>query len=140
MSTEQTADQSLADPSLIALSGSRPLFPEEIRARVAAGARLVRFEYCISLIVFTIRRQSRIYLTKSWQERYLRGLAYSLIAIMLGPWGVPWGVIYTPWSVWVNASGGVDETDEVLSLLERDGVRQHDRGSMLPVGGNAGTA
>jgi hypothetical protein len=117
MSTEQTSDQSPSSQELMVLGGSRPLFPEEIRTRVAAGARLVRFEFCFSLILFTIRRQSPIYLTESWQGRYLRGLGYSLLAIMLGPWGVPWGLIYTPWAVWVNLTGGVDETDALLAQL-----------------------
>ena len=117
MSTEQTADQSPFGQELTALGGSRALFPEEIRTRVAAGARLVRFEFCFSLILFTIRRQSPIFFTESWQGRYLRGLGYSLLAITLGPWGVPWGLIYTPWAVWVNLTGGVDETDALLAKL-----------------------
>ena len=70
----------------MSLGGRRPLFPEEIRTRVAAGARLVRFEYCISLLLVTFRRQSKLYLTESWQERYLRGLGYSILALLLGPW------------------------------------------------------
>jgi hypothetical protein len=117
---------------LIALGGSRPLFPDEVRVRVAAGARLVRFEYCFSLIVFTIRRQSPIYLSESWQGRYLRGLGYSLLAFVLGPWGVPWGLIYTPWAMWVNLTGGVDETDAMLSQLNDRALPPSDSGKPLP--------
>ena len=32
----------------------------------------------------TVRRQSAVYLTESWQKRYLRGLGYSLRAVLLG--------------------------------------------------------
>lgn len=117
MSREQTTRHSESGQEWIRLGGSRPLLPEQIRARVAAGARLVRFEFCVSLLLFTIRRQSPIYLTESWQGRYLRGLAYSLVAIALGLWGVPWGLIYTPWAVWVNLTGGVDETDAFFEQL-----------------------
>ena len=117
MSIKQTTGHSGSGQEWIRLGGSRPLLPEQIRTRVAAGARLVRFEFCVSLLLFTIRRQSPIYLTDSWQGRYLRGLAYSLVAIALGPWGVPWGLIYTPWAVWVNLTGGVDETDTLLEQL-----------------------
>ena len=117
MSSEQTTRHSESGQEWIRLGGSRPRLPEEIRTQVAAGARLVRFEFCISLLLFTIRRQSPVYLTESWQGRYLRGLGYSLLAIALGPWGVPWGLIYTPWAVWVNLTGGVDETDAVLEYL-----------------------
>jgi hypothetical protein len=114
----QTPDQTPPDSALVPLGGSRPLFPEEIRTRVAAGARLVRFEVCISALVFTVRRQSRVYLTESWQQRYLRGLWFGLGSLLLGPWGVPWGLVYTPWAVWVNLTGGVDETDAVLAWLD----------------------
>lgn len=114
----QTTDQSPPVSDLIALGGSRPLFPDEVRTRLASGARLVRFEFCISLLFVTLRRQSPVYLTESWQERYLRGLGYSVLALLLGPWGVPWGLIWTPWAVWTNLTGGVDETDAVVEWLD----------------------
>jgi hypothetical protein len=103
---------------LLTLRGYRPLFAEELRTRVAAGARCVRFEYCFSLLFVTVRRQSAVYLTDSWQQRYVRGLGYSLFALLLGPWGVPWGVLWTPWAVWVNTTGGADCTEAVLAALE----------------------
>src|SRR6476620_5437832 len=101
----QTVDQIPFPSQLVRLAGARPLFPEEIRARVAAGARLVRFEFCASLLFFTLRRQSPVYLTQSWQERYLRGVGVSLLALILGPWAVPWGLIFTPLAIWVNLTG-----------------------------------
>jgi hypothetical protein len=114
----QTADQNFTRSTLVPLAGTRPLFPEEVRTRVAAGARLVRFECCFSFLFFTIRRQSPIYLTESWQERYLRGLWYSVLALLLGVWAVPWGLIWAPRAVWVNLTGGVDETAAVLAWLD----------------------
>ncbi|WP_439630918.1 hypothetical protein [Gemmata sp.] len=103
---------------LVPLAGPRPLFPEEIRARVADGARLVRFETVVSAVLFTVRWQSGVYLTHSWQERYLTGVWYSAASLLLGPWGVPWGLIYTPLALWVNLTGGIDATDEVLAWLD----------------------
>jgi hypothetical protein len=105
------------DSKLIVLAGSPPLLPEELRSRVEEGARLVRFEFCISFLFVTLRRQSPLYLTDSWQDRYLRGLVYSSLAILLGPWGVPWGLIWTPWAIWVNLSGGIDETEEMMEVF-----------------------
>lgn len=105
-------------PELLTLRGFRPLFAEELRTRVAAGARCVRFEYCLSFLFFTIRRQSAVYLTHSWQQRYVRGLGYSFLALLLGPWGMPWGVLWTPLAVWVNTTGGADCTDAVLAELD----------------------
>ena len=106
--------------------GGRPLSADEVRARVAAGARLVRFELCVSALVFTLRRQSAVYLTDSRRQRTLRGLRYSLASLLLGPWGVPWGLVWTPWAVWVNLTGGVDETDTILAWLDhRDNPPSH---------------
>jgi len=137
--TEQTTDQSPDDSTLISVAGSRPLFQEELRARVTSGARLVRFESCFSPIVFTLRRQSPLYLTNSWQERYVRGLGYSLLTILLGPWGVPWGLIYTPRSIWLNLTGGVDETDAVLVQLDVHSNQTSQVSTRPPATGNPGT-
>ena len=115
----QTRDLNPASaPELLHLRGSRPLFDEELRTRLATGARCVRFEFCVSLLFVTVRRQSPVYLTDSWQQRYMRGLGYSLLALVLGPWGAPWGLLLTPWAVWVNATGGADCTAEVLAWLD----------------------
>lgn len=115
----QTAVQNQTSSSeLLVLRGARPLFAEELRTRVAAGARCVRFEYCFSFLFVTVRRQSEVFLTDSWQQRYLRGLWYSLLALVLGPWGIPWGLVWTPWAIWVNTTGGADCTADVLAALE----------------------
>lgn len=103
---------------LIHLPGSRPRFPEEIRAAVVAGARLVRFEICLSFLFITIRRQSPLYLTESWQDRYLRGFCYSILALVFGLWGVPWGLFWTSRAIWVNLTGGGDETEQALVWFE----------------------
>lgn len=105
---------------LISLGGIRPLFPEELRERILAGARIVRFEFCLSFLFVTIRRQSPLFFTDSWQSRYLRGLGYSVLALLLGPWGVPWGLIWTPWAIWTNLTGGIDQTADVLAMIERE--------------------
>jgi hypothetical protein len=120
------ADAPPAGAPDIRAPGGRPLTADEVRARVAAGARLVRFELCVSALVFTLRRQSEVYLTDTRRQRTLRGLWYSLGSLLLGPWGVPWGLVWTPWAVWVNLSGGVDETDAVLAWLDtRDNPPSH---------------
>lgn len=100
------------------MRGFRPLFGEELRTRLGQGARCVRFEFCFSLVFVTVRRQSEVHLTNSWHQRYLRGLGYSVLTLLFGPWGVPWGLFWTPWAIWVNVSGGVDCTAAVLAALE----------------------
>lgn len=93
------------------------LVSEEVRSRLLQGARAVRFEYCISFLIATVRRRSAVYITESWQERYIRGMGYNVVTLLLGPWGVPWGLIGTARSIWTNLTGGIDTSAEVLDRL-----------------------
>jgi len=106
-----------ACPALIPLAGTAPIFADELLVRLRGGWRCVRFEYCISFGVITLRRQSAVYLTADWRDRYIRGVGYSLLALLLGAWGVPWGLVRTPWAVWTNLTGGTDVTDEVIRQI-----------------------
>lgn len=90
------------------------LTAEEVQSRLEQGWKAVRFEYCFSFLLATVRRQSRIYLTENWQERYIRGMGYSALTLLLGPWGVPWGLVWTARSLWTNLTGGVDAAAEAL--------------------------
>jgi len=44
-------------------------------------------------------------------------LGFTLLSLVLGWWGIPWGPIYTVQSLWVNAQGGRDVTREVAAAL-----------------------
>jgi hypothetical protein len=91
----------------------------DVEREVAAGARFVFFEYCISFVVLTLRRPSRIYFVEPGQGIRLRGMRYSLVSLLLGWWGAPWGLIYTPLTIMNNLAGGCDVTTEVLASLRR---------------------
>ena len=70
------------------------------------GGRWVVFEYCVSLVIMTVRRPSREYFLRNGERAWLRGLPYSLISLLFGWWGVPWGPILTPVTVYGNLTGG----------------------------------
>jgi hypothetical protein len=111
---EQTSDQSPESDQFL-ISAADRLHPAELARLRGNEARCVRYEYCVSVGVATLRRQSRVFYTDSWQARYLLGLPYSLLSLALGPWGVPWGVLLTLRAVWVNLSGGVNVTAQVVA-------------------------
>jgi hypothetical protein len=96
------------------------LTAEEVRSRLQQGWKAVRFEFCFSCLIATVRRQSPVYLTSNWQERYIRGMGYNLVALVLGPWGVPWGLLWTARAVWTNISGGIDASTELLGQLQHN--------------------
>src|SRR4051812_43654652 len=68
--------------------------------------RLVFYESCISLVFWTLRRSSRLYRLRPGEWGLGKGLPYTLVSALLGWWGVPWGLVYTPLTLWTNLSGG----------------------------------
>ena len=61
----------------------------------------------------------RIYL-RPGELGLVRGLPFSLLSMLVGWWGIPWGVVYTPLVLITNFSGGRDITKEVLAALRSD--------------------
>jgi hypothetical protein len=66
----------------------------------------------------TFHYKTATYLTDSARSRFLYGLSYNLMALVFGPWGVPWGPVLTARAIWANLCGGEDMTAQVLSRLE----------------------
>ena len=90
-----------------------------LRAKLEKGDRYVVFQFCISIIFITFKRRSRPYLIRPQDRRFTAGLPYTLVSLVCGWWGVPWGPIWTISTVVNNCRGGVDVTYEVLSGMVR---------------------
>jgi hypothetical protein len=95
-----------------------------IERELEAGGRFVVFEYCISLVIATARRSTDPYFLRAGELGVARGLPFSLLSLLVGWWGIPWGVIYTPLVLITNLSGGRDVTAEIMPLLESGAYRQ----------------
>jgi hypothetical protein len=85
-----------------------------LQQEINQGGKFVVYQFCISILVITFKRSSNIYFISHEQNAVLKGLPYTLLSLVLGWWGIPWGPIYTIQSVWVNFKGGKDVTQEVL--------------------------
>lgn len=68
--------------------------------------RIVRFEYCVSLVFVTIWRQSPPVRVPVNGWAWPRGLPFTLISLVCGWWGLPWGLLWTPVTIAVNLWGG----------------------------------
>lgn len=110
------------------IDGVENLTAEELRAELAAGGRFVFYEYCISFLVLTLRRPTRIRFLRAGDGGLLRGLPYVLLSLLLGWWGLPWGVIYTPLTIFTNLCGGQDVTEDVTAHLFGPGPAEGDTG------------
>lgn len=71
----------------------------------------IRFHYCISLFVFTWYRQSEPVPVRPGQSLFLAALPYNLITVLLGWWGLPWGIFLTLVAILKNLS--VHSTSDV---------------------------
>lgn len=87
----------------------------DINNEIQNGGKFVVYKYCISIIVMTFQRGSDIHFIKGGESAVGKGLGYTILTLLLGWWGIPWGPIYTIGSIFTNLSGGKDITQEVLA-------------------------
>src|SRR6516165_9431028 len=98
--------------------GIDQLTAEQVERKLQAGARFVFYEYCISLIFASLRGRTAVYLLRPDELGLLRGSPYTLLTLVLGWWGIPWGFIYTPLAIITNMGGGCDVTPAVRAWLQ----------------------
>lgn len=89
----------------------------ELQAELQQGGKFIVYQYCISLLVITFKRFSNVYFVSHDQNAVVKGLPFTLLSLVLGWWGIPWGPIYTIQGLWVNLNGGKDVTQEVLASM-----------------------
>ena len=100
------------------IQGTEGMGPDQIRFEIQRGAKFVLYYYCISLLVVTLRRPSPVYFLPAGQSRVAKGLPWTLLTVLLGWWGIPWGPIYSIQSLVVNFKGGKDVTAEISATLQ----------------------
>jgi hypothetical protein len=99
------------------IHGAEYLSPAELEAELAAGGRVVYYEFCISFLILTLRCPTGLYLLYPEEYGFSRGMPYTVLTFFLGWWGVPMGILYTPVVMLGNLLGGRDVTDEVRAAL-----------------------
>lgn len=98
----------------MAIRGTEGLSAEQIHTELSQGAKFVVFEYCISVIVITLRRSSEVHFVRPGQSTLADAMPYILLSLAFGWWGFPFGLIYTPWTIITNLQGGKDVTSQVF--------------------------
>jgi hypothetical protein len=89
--------------------------PSEVVFEVERGARFVYFDYVISVIIMSHRRNSPVFFLKPGESAVRKGLPYALLSLAFGWWGFPWGLTSTPGAIARTLRGGHDITAKVLS-------------------------
>lgn len=88
--------------------------PAQITLDLQAGGRFVIYQWCVSIIVMSFKRNSSIYFIRAGESAVTKGFPYCLISFVLGWWGIPWGPIWSIATIVTNLRGGRDVTAEVV--------------------------
>ncbi|MES2888516.1 MAG: hypothetical protein V4739_10950 [Pseudomonadota bacterium] len=97
--------------------------PTQLRSELQQGAKFVVYQYCISIVVMSFKRSSRVYFIPAQGTRRSRSVAgYCALSLVLGWWGFPWGPIWTFSTLVGNLNGGVDVTAEMSAALSLHGA------------------
>jgi hypothetical protein len=89
-----------------------------LEASRTAQPRLVVYQYCISVVILSFRRTSGVKVIAPGQNAVLPGLPYTLISLIFGWWGIPWGPWWTIRTIVVNLHGGIDLTESIRSTVD----------------------
>ena len=99
------------------IRGVEGMKPGELEFEIQRGGKFVLFQYCISIIVLTFRRPSDVYFLHQGESAVTKGLPFTLLSLVAGWWGIPWGPIYTIQSIYNNSCGGKDVTQAIVNSL-----------------------
>jgi hypothetical protein len=83
------------------------------------GGRYIIYKYCISLLFVTLRQKSPVFFIPFGENRISKVIIYTMVSLIFGWWGIPWGPIFTIQSIINNMNGGEDVTLEIeLKMTE----------------------
>ena len=102
----------------MAIVGIEGMSDAQVAEEIRRGARFVIFQYCISIFIMTFKRTSSdVHFVRAGEGTFGKSWGASLVTLLLGWWGIPWGPIYSIQSLWVNANGGHDVTHDIVRAM-----------------------
>jgi hypothetical protein len=102
------------------IKGVEGLSLQEVQEEVNRGGKFVIFNYCFSVVVLTFKRPTDIYFIRADQNAFLKSLPWTMVTLLFGWRGIPWGIIYTFSTLFKNINGGRNVTTEVLQSIQRN--------------------
>ena len=81
--------------------------------------------------MITFRRSATV-LVRPGQSVFAAGLPYTMISLVAGWWGFPFGLIFTPIAIIQNLSGGRDVTGQLRGAPSAAALPQAGRSVVVP--------
>jgi hypothetical protein len=99
------------------IKGLEGISLETLEHEVQQGGRFVVYTFVVSVILMTFKRSSAVHYFRPHMGSVGPGLKYTLITLLFGWWGIPWGPIYSIGGLVANFRGGKNVTIEVMNAL-----------------------
>ena len=68
-------------------------------------------------MILSFKQGTDIYFLRSTENAVVKSLPYTLLTLVAGWWGIPFGPIFSVMALFNNLKGGKDATKEVMSIL-----------------------
>lgn len=101
----------------MSIQGVAGLTQDDLADELRRGGRFVVFSYTVSILIMTFKQPTSVYFIRSGESAFVKALPFVLITMLFGWWGIPWGPIYSIWSLVENLGGGKDVTREIVGAL-----------------------
>jgi hypothetical protein len=89
----------------------------DLQQQVSEGGRFVYFAYTVSLFIITFRDTSGVYLIRSGENTIGKSFIFTIVTLLAGWWGIPFGPKFTWQAIRTNWKGGKDVTDDVMDVV-----------------------
>jgi len=99
--------------------GIEGMTPEQLNFELQRGGRFVIFQYAISVIVMSFRRASNVYFVRAGEGTTSKSFGFTVLTLLAGWWGIPFGPIFTVQALVTNFRGGKDVSKQVIASLNK---------------------
>jgi len=106
--------------------GIAGMTPQEVSFEINQGGRFVIYKYCVSAFIATVTDSTHVYFLRAKESRIKKGLPWTLLTLLAGWWGFPFGPIRTLEVAWMNFRGGESVTALVANALGLPGINWAD--------------
>ncbi|HRE39442.1 MAG TPA: hypothetical protein PK977_15460 [Chitinophagaceae bacterium] len=99
------------------IKNAENLSAEQLQEEVNRGGRFVHYQYAVSFIVAAIKPDTGVYLIRKGESAVKESLFFTILSLLFGWWGIPFGPKHTIAAIRTNLRGGKDVTDEVVATI-----------------------
>lgn len=99
------------------VSGTEGMTLQQIEDDVLRGGRFRVLRWNFSVIIMSFQRSAGLRYIRSTDGPGLYAWPWTLLSMVVGWWGIPWGIFFTIGTLYTNCMGGKDVTADLLASV-----------------------